>query len=132
MMHTYPAAPSTRRGPAPRVTNWTCAECGSDKPSPAAHRKGKYCSRACFAVAHSRRMSGENNPAYRHGRCKPKENARSYQRVPADKLRAVIDWVDAKDALGTSDDLAQRLGLTTGAVRSAASHYRRKLKGVEA
>jgi hypothetical protein len=57
----------------------TCEVCGSEyltKPSHAARRR--YCSRACFERAHSETMSGQGNPAWRHGQARRNEVTSEY------------------------------------------------------
>jgi len=44
----------------------TCPECGEDFTYPA-YWPHKYCRRRCFELAHSKRMGGKGNPAYKNG-----------------------------------------------------------------
>ena len=48
----------------------SCTVCGQDferQPNQIALVEHSYCSRACFAIGHRKRMSGEKNPAWRGG-----------------------------------------------------------------
>jgi hypothetical protein len=131
MQHqVYPEAPSIQRGRQTILTLWACAECGRTKYANCVLRKKKYCSRRCFGLAHSRHMAGAKSPLYTGGQKLKREGRtdRLYTRIPAYKVRAVMQWVDARDALGTADDVAERLRLPKQAVYHTASHYRRKLR----
>jgi len=44
----------------------TCSKCGDKFTHPSSDDR-KYCSRTCFESVHSKRMAGENNPAYKDG-----------------------------------------------------------------
>lgn len=127
MMLVYPSAPQLGR--QTRITTWTCAQCGCTKYANAILRQNKYCNRHCFALAQAKRMSGAGNPAYTGGRKlrKSGRNDRAYTRIPKHKAKAVMQWVEARAALGTAEDIAARLGLPKQAVYHVASHYRRKL-----
>jgi hypothetical protein len=101
---------------------WACATCGGPKSGKSRHASQKYCSLACTAQA----QRGAGNHNYQGG---PKSR-RKTDRVRASpaQIKALISWVEARDALGSAEDLAAKLGLPKRTVARVASHHRRKMK----
>jgi hypothetical protein len=102
---------------------WTCTRCGGPRLGTSRHSTQKYCSRACMAKAHS----GAGNHNYQGGP-KSRRKTKRASRVSPAQIKTLISWVEARDALGSAEDMATKLGLPKRVVHHVASHHRRKMK----